>query len=751
MAEDTVAKELRPRTESTQNLVEELYFGTAEKTVAESSRHSDSYAKPYNPDDLWQKAGDYSIYEDMRKDDQIHVGIQLKKDLVIGSGWTIECEDSDQQEIADDVEMRLKEDLDIPMDELLDELIESAYTYGFALSEKIFKLRSDQSLTFKELKTRHPDTWTIHTDVKGNVSKYEQHGSSADLDIKPESLIHYRINGAFQNPYGKSDLRSAYNAWFSKRHVIRYYSIFLEKHASPIPYAKYDANTPQTKINEMFDIIKRFQTKTAMVIPKNFEVDFLQSSSTGEAYIKGINLFNMVIGRALLMPDLVGLSGSETSGGAFALGKEQMEIFYKHIRRRKAALERIVNRHIVQPLIVWNYGNVPHFPKFKFNPISDADSIEYARLFIEAMKGSLYKPNPEEINHLRRIMKFPEGDVQEAEKPLGPMGIGFEPAFKPIEPIAKADSESDSVKDEPPVDKAVDDVETEDQVDDVKEEVKAENKKEFAAVYKEPVGNYSKKVNFKALETMLDNAENRIVNESKPILSDMLTDLKDQIQKKKIMSEPPKPERMNDLKLKNKKGLQQVFKKNFSTQYGESQVLARGELFKQTFARPMPSDEFLAFLEQETFRYVGQWEYNIITAVQVELAAAIKDGRPLSSVFAYIDSEVAKLGSVSIERYSRTKSTEVMNMARVAEFEASGAVSGYQYSAILDDRTSPVCRGLHGKFFASGTQPTPPMHFNCRSVLVPILIFEEFTPTEKIGNDTVDDFIKSNAGKGFDY
>lgn len=716
----------KPKSEDTRNLVEELYFGTAEKTVAESSRHSDSYLKPYNPDDLWQKTGDYSIYEEMRKDDQVHVGIQLKKDLVIGSGWSIITEDDNQQDIADDIHTRLNEDPEIALDEHLDELVETAYTYGFSLSEKIFKLREDQSLTLKELKTRNPNTWTIHTDDKGNINKYEQHAANQDLNIDPRSLIHYRINPLHQNPYGRADLRAAYSAWFTKRHIVRYYSIFLEKNASPIPYAKYDSNVPQSKVNEIFNIIKRFQTKTAIAFPKSFEVDFLQSTSNGEAYIKGINLFNMIIGRSLLMPDLIGLSGSETSGGSFSLGKEQIEMFFKHIRRRRNALERLVNRHIVQPLVVWNYGNIEHFPKFKLNPISEQDSMEYAKAFVEAMKGSLYKPNDEEINHFRKLIKFPEGEVQ--EKPLAPSPFGT--------PTPNMDESSPSEGNE--------DLETE-EIDEtnLEDEKKEAEKKEFSK------DQFVKRVDFKAIEKQLDSTENNIINESKPIIDQVFEDLINQIEKKKILHTPPKPERVNTLKLKKLSSLQQILKKQLRGHFKDSKAMARSELFKAKFAVPLPSEAFLAFLENETFQFIGDWEYKITKATRVLLNNAIKEGAPLSSVINQLESAVKGGSLVDIERYSRTKSTEVLNRARVEEFTESGAVHGFEYSAIIDSVTSPICRDLDGKTFKAGTEPIPPMHFNCRSVLVPITIFEEFEPTKKIKGIEVNTFIEDNKGKDF--
>ena len=714
----------KPKAENTQNLVEELYFGTSEKTVATSAYHTDSFIKPYNPDDLWQKTGDFSIYEEMKNDDQVNVALQLKTDLVIGSGWSLVTEDGDST-VADDITRRLEEDPEVAFDDQLEELIDSAFTYGFGLSEKIFKLRGDQSLTLKELKTRHPDTWLIHTDDRGNITKYIQRGAQADVEINPKSLMHYVNNRRYQNPYGTSDLRACYQAYFVKRHIIRYYSIFLEKYASPTPYAKYDPNVPANKVEEMFNILKKFQTKTAMVFPKNFEVDFLQSSSNGDAYIRGINLFNMFIGRSLLIPDLLGFQGDETSGGSYSLGKEQMDLFFKHIRRRRSTLERMINKHIIQPLVVWNHGQVEHFPKFVFNPINDEHALDFAKTFLDAVKGKVYKPSEEEINHFRHLIKFPEGEVEVAEAPATPEEV------KP---------EDDKTEEE------IEEVETE-EIEEIKEDEEGNFSKKF--VFSETSGDYSKKVNFKALEKQLSSTKDKIVSQTDLIMDEIFEDLTKQIERKKILLGNGKPERIESLKIKKLAALKQVIKKSLKGHFLDSKLQARNELFKRSFAEPLPSEAFLKLLDQETFEFVGDWEYTMNKKTRLELIKALKDGTPMSKVLTTIKNDIRKLGATSIERYARTKSTEVMNRARVEEFTESGAVDGFQYSAIMDDRTTAICSGLHGKKFKVGDEPIPPMHFNCRSVLIPITIFEEFTPDEKVGKTNIDTFIDDNKGEGF--
>jgi SPP1 gp7 family putative phage head morphogenesis protein len=393
-----------------------------------------------------------------------------------------------------------------------------------------------------------------------------------------------------------------------------------------------------------------------------------------------------------------------------------MNVFFKHILRRRRTLERTVNKHIVQPLVVWNYGNVKMFPKFQLLPISTEDAENYAKIFLEAVKGKAYKPNEEEINHFRSLIKFPEGEVEFYEENPQPFGTPPKPGGSDPEDDKESDNNSE--------------------------------REDFAA-YKTPEGLYAQKVDFKALKSGLEASEKKTVAEAKPIIEEIFGDLFDQIQKKKILDSGGHPERIESIKLKKLKKIQQLLKNNFYQWYKDSKVTARAELFKSKFRTPLASDKFLEFLEQETFDYVGDWEYKITKDARILLQNAIKDGRPLSAVLDALDDETKKESVVSLERYARTKFTEVMNRARVDEFTESKVVAGFQYSAILDDRTSDICAGLHGKTFKLGTEPIPPMHFNCRSVLVPITIFEEFEPSRSVGGKSIDKFIEDNKGDGF--
>jgi len=78
------------------------------------------------------------------------------------------------------------------------------------------------------------------------------------------------------------------------------------------------------------------------------------------------------------------------------------------------------------------------------------------------------------------------------------------------------------------------------------------------------------------------------------------------------------------------------------------------------------------------------------------------------------------------ETIARTEATTLYSHGTVGRYRASALVSGMQFDAIMDDRTSDICEALHGQIFrvddVGGV--TPPLHFSCRSDLLPVLFDE---------------------------
>lgn len=81
--------------------------------------------------------------------------------------------------------------------------------------------------------------------------------------------------------------------------------------------------------------------------------------------------------------------------------------------------------------------------------------------------------------------------------------------------------------------------------------------------------------------------------------------------------------------------------------------------------------------------------------------------------------EISRRNAAAI---TRTAVNQVTNEARAEFFKAnSDLFEEEQYVSTLDSRTTAVCRAYDGQRFEIGRGPIPPLHFNCRSLRVPVL------------------------------
>jgi SPP1 gp7 family putative phage head morphogenesis protein len=78
------------------------------------------------------------------------------------------------------------------------------------------------------------------------------------------------------------------------------------------------------------------------------------------------------------------------------------------------------------------------------------------------------------------------------------------------------------------------------------------------------------------------------------------------------------------------------------------------------------------------------------------------------------------------ERIARTETMRLWNMGHTLELNRFDEVVGFEYSVVLDPRTSHICYPIAGlKVRKSQLQHIPPLHPHCRTILLPIFVGEE--------------------------
>lgn len=163
------------------------------------------------------------------------------------------------------------------------------------------------------------------------------------------------------------------------------------------------------------------------------------------------------------------------------------------------------------------------------------------------------------------------------------------------------------------------------------------------------------------------------------------------------------------------------------------------------------------WLRAKAIWVTGLADQQILDGVKTILLGDVKKGASIGDTIdqlfklfdPYIGSKVAPevVSTYRLENIVRTNTTDAYNQGRLQEFtkpEISEFVIGIRYNAILDEHTTPVCHFLGTQGFASNEgfvfKPddpdletlTPPLHFQCRSILTPIVVGMEVDKDEYI-------------------
>lgn len=724
------------------------------KSIFRSPYFFPSFQFPYNPDPLC-KGNSYRIYDEMQDDDQIKSALAVKKDMVVNTGWQVVCDDDIIKDFLTDALKRINQATGTGaggFDDALRDML-SSYAYGFSMTEPVYRLDTTAGLwTFSELRTRPPHSFRFPIDDRGDVTQVEQIGSDKTHTFGMDTFIHHAYQMEFGNPYGRSDLRAAHASWVAKKFVMRFYNVYLERYASPTIVGKYKPTFTKNDISELLAILQQMQQNTAMVIPEDAMIDFVQSQrDSSGSYGEALDKYDTKIARAILMPDLLGFSGGHTKGGSFALGKEQFKAFLGIIKKDRESLQNKITERMLKPLVAVNWGEAAaESVSFEFIPFRDESIIEAVNAWSNAVKNVGWTPSDEEINYLRAVTGFPEGEVERK-----PDAVQFDPEGNPIDPTnpvgGRGGAQTGASGDDP-------EAEPGDKPAGAKKAVaKVFNLRTYTS---RKMTAYERKVDFGGVLDVLDTSERRALPALRRAAKAISSDLIGQVRDRGIMRRF-KPELVNEIQPRFLKDLKMVFRNHFKDLFNGAVKGAKAEIYKDVkkFASEddtMLPEDFLRILEAESFKVTGDYSTEITKRARNIIMQGIKDGVSESQILSLLRDELDNYTDTWLSTVIRTKTTEIYNDARKSFWDsdpiAKQVIEAYQFSAILDDRTTDVCRDLDGHIFDKGEfldKITPPLHFNCRSLLVPVTRFEAYRDDPdyvKPGKEPSLDALKEKGG-----
>ena len=741
--------------------------------VATYERATISLGPRYTPDLLIRRNG-IAIYEKMRVDEQVKAVMNFKRDAITARGWTFKYEEYSKlsdEERAKRVRV-FTELLNRMHGSFVDALnvIATGRDYGFSLTEKVYSNVTIDGQTYiglNMLMGRDPSTFEFWTDDYGILNRVEQVVPGKRLTIDMGRMIHYVHSPEFDRYYGRSDLREAYRAWFIKQRVGEFWSLYLERMAGGFLILKKTADSSMqygsAEQDSLQNVLTNLHGSSGMILPAGIETEMVQPAST-EAFEKAMVFWDLAIAKALLVPNLLGISHTGQTG-AFAQSQTQLEAFFWTLNADSERLEATINEQLVQDLGDQNFGD-GDYPYFCFKPAS----IEHIKRVIDNWKvlvdaRSVITSEADE-EHFRKLLDMPKRD-EDTEPLIDPLAAQVEDRAAQGQEFDQGMRERQQVLAE-----------------------KAANEERFAAVNRKldaitqtltrlrPTGDAThahphpehspaepqagkfngavphgplrgctraqfdratQRVAFSVIESRQDRMAGELTGQVASFVAKAAKKLlgtdEDLAQ---LIDTDPSDVAGVELNSSQKGKLKDLYRRSLASAWTLGGSLARNELERARGQRFVAMkdlrDTAADYFEVNGFRMAGNVSDGVRALIQQELQNSIKFGRTAKATREVIwdrlvsrgftnresvrevESDPAVIQTLNdlwgvsepqtaayLDTLARTNLFEAMNEARYAEFtdpELGGFVVALQYSAILDDRTTEICEALDGKTWA---------------------------------------------------
>ncbi len=667
----------------------------------------------YDPSELMSRYGRQRV-DEMRRDDQIKAALSFKKLAVTSSGWEIVSpEEKDRTWEVSDFVRTTFENLNVPLNKSIKQSL-SALEYGFSASEKVWA-KEDSKIVLKAIKCRRPHEFTFEQDQFGNVTALNQQMKQLPVD----KFVVYSYNSEFGNPYGTSDMEAAYRAWWSKKHAYQWLSVLLERMGIPPIFFLYNPTSYKNQMTELKQVVQNLQAGSAGVIPRASKDDLDVWSpelvaNVQDAFLPAIAEYDKAIARAILMPSLIGVTGDSTQG-SLARSQTHFDSFLMVVEELRSDIEDLINKDVVKQLVDYNFAGVDQYPTFKFLPMNDEVKLDLMKTWADLVTGKVVTQQTDDEAHIRSAMNFPEANPENAVE---------------------------RVDDDAPADK-----QKQDTADDGDENADGKQKQEQDPKQK----SMSIVQKYAELEAAMDVVESELYDALKQTLEASRDDLIRWVSANYGDAKLP-----SKVALRKMSTFQSQLQEGMRNSFGTGRTSVREEMPKNNATAKrrsgMTPPGALSYLSQKAVTVTGIVREKILGDVKVVLLNAIANGETLGdttiklkSVYQNYIQETPDVTTNRLQTIIRTNITDAINRGRLVEMrdpDMALLIEGVRYSALLDRVTTNLCRFLDGKMFRLDDPEldnlTPPNHFNCRSILIPITVGDdsfdgEFITAEDIG------------------
>jgi len=747
----------------------------------------------YNPDALAHRKGGLGIYARMVQDEQVKAALNFKVLSIIGRGFQFAFDETDLSEdeqkarvcVMNAMTQRMKGSF---TDALIAVL--RAYRFGYSLTEIVtdtITVEGKAYVGINKLLPRDVSAFLFYTDNYGELLRLTQKVGAQETDLDISRFIHYVQNAEEDPYYGQSELRAAYRPWFMKDTAIKFWMQYLERMAGgfaaiELGNSGIQPNSPDYA--SLQGMLSNMRSTMGVMLPNGVTMELVTPTTT-DAYEKAISFHDLAIAKSLLIPNLLGLSHTGQTG-TFAQSQTQLDVYFMTIAADTQRLEQAINDQLFAPIASLNWDD-GEYPRFRFNHMSTEQLRWIVETFQKMVTGNTVVPTEADEAWLRKLMDAPVRD--EDDLPLvtpaqqqAQANAEATLAAKAQPAASNADQSSSSSKE--PTDAGGGKTFT---ADDVAEIVRAEFAK-LAPAKQEPQ-DMSERAAFTRAVARVDFSV--IAQRTQTLEADTSQTVAKLAARavRRLISAERLPELLDqdtadigELKFdstdigKIKAAFRTMLERGWSM--GLMQAMDEtSKARKQAYSADARTAKFADlrtnasdYFDSNAFRMAGNLTDGMKSIIQQELLSGVRVGTRPEEVASSIYERLIRKGMTTLEAVdaeepraeirdlteaalqdalnvanvpaylntlARTNTFEALNEARYAEFTdpaVADFVDAIEFTAILDDRTTSICTEMDGHIHPTESpvwdKYRPPLHYNCRSVLVAITTLDGWDGVE---------------------
>lgn len=696
-------------------------------------------SRKYNPDDLVSRRG-ARIWSQMMLDEQVKAAVAFRRAAITGRNWHFTLDHKAAGITEEEAKRRIQIFTDMvklgykgKFSDGLNKILRSLWQ-GYSFTEKLFDtFRASDGKTYvclRELRPKPYETFEVDSDDYGNVIRWVQkHPASYEERTVDMDRYVYHVNAPdMDEHYGQSELRSAYRWWFAKDFTIRFMNVFAERLAGGFVVCRPSTGVSAMQPNSpdhlaLKSILSNITGNTALLLPGGYELEvhYAPAGQT-DVFTKILSQQDLAIAKSLLIPNLLGLSDPKAQTGSYSQGGTQFDVFIVVSDDDADRLAETVNEQIFSPLglVTFEDGVAP---KFEFKPLSDSKLNALLNSWNQLTSNNAVVPSETDEAHIRKLIGFPERgtplpnpDAAGTGPDSGPPGGGADRPPRRVQ-NANASLQAKDVLRTYSRERAISRVAIEVIEQQAEGAVAAALDRLQIAIVEAIAAAFAKDVTPEKFEIRaggLNAAFRRAMRAAFDIGETHAKTEMDQAKRERFS-------KRLDMARINEMAAEWLQAKSF-TMAGDLSADVTSEI-KNTLVNGLKYDWSVEEVKQRAYKALATKGF-----VSGD-AAAEALGMGSAQEFAERLDVRGSLSASRLETIIRTNMFEAINEARYNAFtdpELGGFVTGFTYSAILDSRTTEVCRHMNGRTYTAEQweqelRPwVPPNHFNCRSLLVPV-------------------------------